>query len=240
MEYDVQFENIYHGKTKKYFHEVISSYYNGNFRAAIVVLYSVVISDVLYKLEELSNVYGERKAYDILETINVIRKSSPQSAEWEAKLLDQIKNANDFFDMSTHRNIEYLRSLRHLAAHPALDQDNELYLPNKATVASCISNMFEGVLTKPPLFVKKATEKIVADIANLKDKFLYDYENYKKYLESVYFSHMSIGMYKKVFKDIWKLTFCLDNEECEENRLINYRCLMIMIERNRSELLGKR
>lgn len=45
--------NIYSSKTRNYFKEVISSYNNENFRSAIVMLYSTVISDLIIKLQDL-------------------------------------------------------------------------------------------------------------------------------------------------------------------------------------------
>lgn len=241
MEFDFQLDKIYNGKTKKYFQEVISSYYNGNFRAAIVVLYSVVMADIIYKLETLRDVYGERNAEVILKTVNTLIQSDPLSARWEKGLLDGIKGANGFFDISTHENIRHLRELRHLTAHPALDQGGDLYLPSKYEVASCISNMLDGVLTKPPLFIKIVTERLLKDsvLDSLKDMFLVDYDSHKKYMEERYFKHMNIKMFKEVFKDIWKLTFCKDNEDCKKNKQVNCQLLKIMMERNTVELLSE-
>ena len=50
-------EQINSERTKKYFREVSSSYFNGNYRASIVTLYSVVINDILIKLEVLDEIY---------------------------------------------------------------------------------------------------------------------------------------------------------------------------------------
>ena len=42
-------EDIYFAKTKEYFSEVISNYASGNYRSAVVMLYSVAICDLLFK-----------------------------------------------------------------------------------------------------------------------------------------------------------------------------------------------
>ncbi|MCL2546777.1 MAG: hypothetical protein FWE06_06230 [Oscillospiraceae bacterium] len=238
MDFNAQTDNIYHGKTKTYFQEVASSYYNGNYRAAIVVLYSVVITDIVYKLDELKNVYGEKQAADILSAIEELQKRNPKSAEWESQLIEKIGRANDFFDVVTHKNLEYLRSIRHLAAHPALDHDRELYTPNRDTVASCISNMLDGILTKPPIFIRTITDKILTDIASNKDVFINDLANFEKYMASVYLRHMSQNMIKKVFSAIWKMTFCLENEDCDNNRKINSHCLTVVMKRYTADLLS--
>ncbi len=49
-------DSIYFAKTKEYFNEVISSYANGNYRSAVVMLYSVAVCDLLFKLKELCDI----------------------------------------------------------------------------------------------------------------------------------------------------------------------------------------
>ena len=61
--------NIYSSKTRNYFKEVISSYNNENFRSAIVMLYSTVISDLIIKLQELRDTDGDKTAETILSQI---------------------------------------------------------------------------------------------------------------------------------------------------------------------------
>ncbi len=51
-------EDIYFAKTKEYFSEVISNYASGNYRSAVVMLYSVAICDLLFKLKELCDMYN--------------------------------------------------------------------------------------------------------------------------------------------------------------------------------------
>ena len=60
-------EEIYFAKTKEYFQEVMSSYSIGNYRSATVMLYSVAICDLLFKLQELKDMYNDTVANEILE-----------------------------------------------------------------------------------------------------------------------------------------------------------------------------
>lgn len=53
-------DSIYFDKSRNYFREVINSYENGNYRSAIVMLYSLVVCDLLLKLNELDDIYNER------------------------------------------------------------------------------------------------------------------------------------------------------------------------------------
>lgn len=69
MIYIPEFEDIYFVKTQEYFNEVVSSYANGNYRSAVVMLYSVVICDLLFKLQELKDMYNDTTAVEILSQI---------------------------------------------------------------------------------------------------------------------------------------------------------------------------
>lgn len=42
-------------------------------------------------------------------------------------------------------------------------------------------------------------------------------------------SEVSFG----IFKSLWKIVFSLDNQECQTNREINYRFLLILIDKNK-------
>ena len=85
-------EKIYFSKTKEYFNEVLSSYHNENYRSAIVMLWSVVICDIIYKLNHLVDIYDDKQAKNILKTIERIQTNNPKSSEWEIKLIEESWN----------------------------------------------------------------------------------------------------------------------------------------------------
>lgn len=74
MVYIPEAEDIYFAKTKEYFNEVLSNYANGNYRSAIVMLYSVAICDLLFKLQELLDMYAQPT--NII--LNCNRQTAPQ------------------------------------------------------------------------------------------------------------------------------------------------------------------
>lgn len=67
-------ERIQNPHTAEYFAEVLSCYYSGNMRSAVVMLYSTVICDLIYKLEELCEIYGDEGAKNILDNIEKQQK----------------------------------------------------------------------------------------------------------------------------------------------------------------------
>ena len=52
-----QIKNIHDHRTKKYFDEVYVSYANGCYRSATVMLWSVVVCDLIFKLQELRDLF---------------------------------------------------------------------------------------------------------------------------------------------------------------------------------------
>lgn len=229
-------ERIYHPKTKEYFREVISSFKNDNYRSAVVMLYSVTICDLIYKLKEASDIYNDTKATEILVEINQRQESSPTSPDWEAYLIENIIKGTRLLDSHEGENLKYLRQHRHLSAHPVLNQVDILFSPNPETALAHIRNIVEGVLSKGALLGGDIFSQFAEDIANEK-QYLADEHTLKKYIESKYLRPMSPLLENKVFKSFWRIVFKNEDAKCEENRDINYKVLYIMLERNKSNFL---
>lgn len=56
-------------RTADYFSEVLSCFYSGNLRSAVVMLYATVICDLIFKLDDLVNIYGDKGAEKILNEL---------------------------------------------------------------------------------------------------------------------------------------------------------------------------
>lgn len=219
-------ENIYHSKTKEYFEEVLSSYHNGNYRSAIVMLYSVVVCDVIYKLEELSDKYSDEKAKDILDKIKKEQKDSPRNPKWEQTLIEEVKDRTSLLENQDKDNLDYLRNQRHLSAHPILDQLDILISPNKETVRANIVNMLDGVLCKPPLLSRDLTATFIEDLSTIKDQLFED--DLERYLYKKYFNNINRPTEERLFRDLWKFVFRLENEKATDNRKVNYSALVYL------------
>ena len=175
---------IYSPITKRYFKEVISSYSNDNFRSSIVMLYTLVICDLLYKLQELKDM-GDTSATHLLEEIDSARANLVYSrSAWEKDLINKISERTNLLEDHTITNIDYLQKHRNLCAHPSLDEDYELFSPNKETVAAHIRNTLEEIFIKPPIFIKEITSLLVEDLSVKKYTYINDYENLSKYLNT--------------------------------------------------------
>ena len=148
-------EQIVDSRSKEYFSEVLSSFINNHYRSAAVMLWSVVIADLVYKLQTLSDLYQDATAIAILQSIQSKQLAAPKNPEWEPYLLEEINNRTQFFEAGEYIHMQNLQSLRHLSAHPILSSTNLLFHPNKETTRAAIRNALECVLLKPPVFSKK-------------------------------------------------------------------------------------
>lgn len=224
---ELQAENIYDNKTKEYFQEVLSSYIQGNYRSALVVLWTVAVTDIIFKLQELSEVYEDSKAKGILNEIKKLQEQNPKSPKWESKLIELIQEKK-YFDTFVITQLFNLQNDRHLAAHPILKKDElELYQPNKETVRAYIRNILENLLTKPPLLKKETFNKLINDLASKKDLFA-DIKELEKFLIRKYFSKIPNSVKEYIFKRLWKFVYSLNNKEAKENRGINVKALRVL------------
>lgn len=220
---------IYFAKTKEYFKEVLSSYSNGNYRSAVVMLYSTVIGDILLKLKELKDMYNDAAAIRILKEIEDEQKESKSKSTWEKDLLEKIRDKTNLIDSKVYSDLSFLYADRCFSAHPAVNEDFELYTPNQETVIAHIKNALQGVLIKPPIFIKNVIDMLTNELKEKKDIYLNNKEELDVYLKNKYYSHMNDSMKIKVFRTLWRFCFRnTDNEDCKNNRKINRLALHIL------------
>jgi hypothetical protein len=230
-------ERIYHPKTKEYFLEVLKSYVNGSYRSAVVMLYSVVMSDLIYKLKDLKELYDDETAISILENIEEEQKKNPSNpGSWEGVLIEEVKTRTLLLEPIDKISLDSLRMHRHLSAHPVLTQQDLLSTPNQETVRALIRNMLEGLLVKNPVMSKKVFETLLEDLGQHKNFFTED-SALQAYLESRYLKNTNEQIINVIFKDLWGITFNCQSDLCKLNREINYRTLKVLYNKFRTSLL---
>jgi len=227
-------EKIFDSRSKDYFSEVMSCYNAGNYRSAVVMLWSVVICDILFKLEHLSESHGDKKAEEILAEINKLWKANERSSEWELKLVKLVEEQTQLINIAELDSLRHLQRQRHLAAHPVVGDNFQLYRPNRDNVRAMIRSALDGLLTKAPILPKGVVHDLVEDLER-ESEILFDENKLKAYLESKYFSRFNSSIEKEVFKALWKFVFRSDDERCDKNRAINYSALNLLYSRNPSQ-----
>ena len=225
---------IYDARTKEYFYEVLSCYSAGNYRSSVVMLWSVAVCDLLFKLQNLVDLYGDAKAKVILSDIDKLQQENERSPIWETKLVESVAEQMQLLDIAERENLLHLQRQRHLAAHPVITANFQLHRPNRETSRALIRNTLDGLLTKAPILSKQIVSEIVGDLEQASG-ILIDDKRLKAYLESKYYNRFNPEVEKAVFKALWKFVFRLTNEGCEKNRAINYSALRLLFERNPSQ-----
>lgn len=226
---DDSIENIKDRYTRTLFKEVHSSYVMGNYRSAVVMLWSVVVTDLVQKLKELESIYNDDKAMEILSYIEKQQKNHPTSSEWELGIVTKFKEELNFFEEIEVTHLKYMQKMRHLSAHPVITNADILFTPNKELVYSLIQNAFECVFTKEALFSSKIIMKIFEDL-NLVRKTLTKYEDVKVYFVHKFLNKMSDQVLIKFIKTLWGFIFKKDGVEIKENRSINIKILKSIID----------
>ncbi|MDE8143362.1 hypothetical protein PT126_08460 [Erysipelothrix rhusiopathiae] len=233
----IEFEkHIYDHRTKSNFKEVMNCYTNGIYRASIVMLYSTVVSDLLYKLMDLRDFYNDRVAIDILKKVDHSRNGGYDLSKWENDLITLIEKDMEIIDNQTSLAITTIKKYRNLSAHPSMDTNYELHNPSKQMVMALIVESVNGLLSKPPLFASRITDTILLDNERLRDIYSFSgmRKEYRNYLNTQYFSKMSDKIKINLFKDIWKMVMKADDQRALDNQWINSVFLRIMIEDNHS------
>lgn len=230
-------EKIYHHKTKEYFKEVLSSYHNGNYRSAVVMLYTVVICDLIYKLQELSDRYSDTTAVSILTNIKGEKEQNPTNPKWEKTLIDEVITRTNLLEPQDKLNIMYLRDNRHLSAHPVLDVLDMLVKPNKETVRANIANMLDGLLCKSPLLSNKIINTFLADLVSIDGQIVRQID-LERYLNGKYLHNINKPTEQKLFRDLWKFAFKLEDAQTNEHRNIIYKALLVLFNKERTFFLS--
>lgn len=226
-------ENIYFPKTREYFKEVLSSYASGNYRSAIVMLYSVAICDILFKLQELKDMFNDSVADEILREVDKMRNAhdNKSKSKWEKELLDNIYNKTKLLDLEAYTNLNHLYDHRNFSAHPALNENYELIMPSKETTIAHIKNTLNDILIKPPIFIKNVIDTLTEDLKERGEIYQGQYKELSKYLKNKYYCKMPDSMKLATLKAFWKFCFCSpDNEDCMDNIKINRMALEILID----------
>ncbi|MGE8454897.1 MAG: hypothetical protein ACN6OP_30670 [Pseudomonadales bacterium] len=224
-------EQIVDTRTKSYFAEVLSSFINGHYRSAVVMLWSVVISDLVYKLQDLRDLYQDPVATSILEAVLARQNANPTNPEWEPYLLEEVNSRTQFFEAGEHQHIVGIHKLRHLSAHPVLSSAHLLFEPNKETARAAIRNALECVLLKPPVFSRKVVINLIEDLAARK-ALLPDVKSLRMYLEAKYIRNLHPAVKLELIRTLWKFCFRLSNADVDSNREINQRALTVVHDRD--------
>ena len=230
-------ERIVDPRTKRYFAEVYGNYTIGHYRSAVVMLWSVVVTDIHFKLDQLEHAYSDAVAKSILAEIGELRKNNPKSPEWEGELVSKVASRTDLLDPAELSFLQSLQAHRHLSAHPVMTSSDALFSPNMETARAHIRNVLDGVLTKPPIMSRKVFDTFIEDVEQVANLGLGP-NDLTKYLEAKYFRHFSSATFAHIFKSLWRVSFKSTDARCEANRVVNAQTLEVVFAKHRADLVS--
>ncbi|WP_319416457.1 hypothetical protein [Marispirochaeta aestuarii] len=225
IEYELN--KVRSNNTKRYLEEVINNYNVGSYRSAIVALYSVVIYDVLEKINILSEIYEDQASTDIKNRVEQSQKENPNSPKWEKLLIEMVFERTELLNAVEKKKIDHLFDDRNYCAHPLYDNKFELINPNREQVRAHIRNMMECSFQKDALLSKKIINDFLSDTNDYYSKM--GTQGLDKYIKNKYLIRFNDITYREVFKTLWKLVFIIENDDCDKNRTSNFETISIMI-----------
>ncbi len=80
---DLAADRIVDPRTRTYFGEVSRSFSNECYRSSLVMLWTVVVCDLIYKLQTLRDLYGDASADKLLIDVETKRLANPTSPDWQ-------------------------------------------------------------------------------------------------------------------------------------------------------------
>lgn len=215
--------------TKIYFKEVYSSYVNGNYRSAIVSLWSVLVCDATYKLNKLVDILDDGWAKNEISKIENLQKKNSKSSSWEIDVFEGFYKEKRFIGIAEINNIKNIQENRHLCAHPIMSEGGMLHTPSREMVVSMIHSALDDFLTRNNYYTKNST-KIIVDTLSEDSEFYGNIKNIKPYINKMS-RRMTDDVIYNVFKSLWKLSFKDESiDACKHRRIIHHACMSILDE----------
>ena len=218
-------ELIQNTTIKSHYREINKCIENESYRAAVVLLWSTVVLDLITKIQELSDIYGNDTATKILKELKDFWDSNPKSPEWENTILKDSQERLNIISLSQFNVLSNLHTTRHLCAHPVKDSVWDLYMPSKNEVLYFYENALNLAII-PAYLSQKSFEGFLDDVA--KNYAVYG-DSFSEFLETKYYRVIDERTQKYYFKNLWKFCFKLDNEECRKYREINAKALYTLM-----------
>ncbi|MGK4178374.1 hypothetical protein [Lapidilactobacillus dextrinicus] len=221
-------EKIPNRYTKEYLLEVISSLNNNNLRSAVVMLYSVILTDLCAKLKTLDEIYDDSSARKILQNL---REKDLKDPSRESGLIEEIRKTKpELLSELADITIDQVKELRNLCAHPSLNDDTAEPLPhpNSYTVCGLIQSCIDNIFIFPANLGSKIFGPMLDDLSD-NTEFLQNDSALKNFLNIRYLNRFNRATRDYVLEQLFKEVFCKNGEDEIQNRDLNFRTLLVMI-----------
>lgn len=154
-----------------YFREILQSYYNQNYRASIVMLFSFVIYDLLVKLKTMAN-EGDDEAETVLKEVERLVSTGAHYSKVEQKIEKFFKEKCSLYFKNFEEDLDLLKKYRHKCAHLNLTNDN-LFQPKDYQARMLICSMFDNVFSVKAPFIRNLYLIVQTDIEKYDNELLW-------------------------------------------------------------------
>lgn len=224
---DESVQLIKNSYTQELFKEVHSSYVIGNYRSAVVMLWSVVVTDLLLKLKDLDSIYNDEIAKKILKKIEKQLDVNKTSSTWEYELVEDFFKEFNFFGAPELEQFRYLQKMRHVCAHPVINEENLLYKPTKAKVYSLIEISMQSVFLRDALISSKAIDHVLKELNRIRS-IINGKKERQLYFKNKLLPLMSDNVLKKFIEKLWIFVFVKTDDILQLNLDINLHILSFL------------
>lgn len=222
-------ELIQNSVIRSHFVEIKKCIDNGSYRAAVVLLWSVAVLDLVNKVQELKDVYSNVAANSVLNEIEQEWNDNPTSSSWENKILKDCKERVKNISLAQYEVLNHLHQIRHLCAHPIKDSNWDLYIPTKKEVMYFFECALDLAIV-PAYLSHKDFGEFLDDIAC--NSAIYESESdFSEFLNQKYYRLLDDKSQKYYLKNLWKFCFKKLDDNCQNNRSTNLKALIVLMKK---------
>lgn len=235
FDFEIAIMSVKSKKTQRYLHEVLSTYFNGEYRSCIVMLYATTFFDALEKIRIMAEEYQSEKAIQFLDQFETDQRNNKSYSSLEKDIVEYIFQSGLINDVEL-KQWNHLKDYRDYCAHPVVE-NYELISPNGEQVRMHIRNMFEAIFLKDAILAdNKLFEEFIRKIEDYYDRNGLD--GLKEFINSRYINKLDFNYKCKFIKNLWKFAFYMSNDECNQYRCVACRALVWIIRSDEYNLLS--
>ena len=235
FDFEEAIKNVKSKRIQTYLQEVLSTYHNGEYRSCIVMLYATTFADALEKIKTMSEVYQNDKATKFLEKYDGDRKANKAYSALEREIEEFVEKSGLINDVEK-KQWEHLKDYRDYCAHPVVENEYKLISPNSEQVRMHIRNMFEALFLKDAILTdSKLFDEFISKVESFYDRNGLD--GLEEYMNTRYINKLDLKTKVKFIKYLWKFAFYINDEECDNYRLVAYRAMNWIINSDKSNIL---
>ncbi len=235
----IEINKIKNVSSRKNFEYVLQSYYSGNYKASILLLYNIVVNDLYEKLQLMNEKNYINCKKELEEIENILKDGDAKKySSVEEKIFDVYKDKK-VLNQPTIDLLYFFKEVRNKCAHPFFFKESE-YSPIEEEVYLFIVRIYNEILIIDA-FLKDPYSVMKDDIENFKfpdiranlvgaSSLRKDTDKVKKYFEVKYFRFMTNSNFKKLFKTLLDLTISKKTDEIQKEQYKNFLILNSMLE----------